>query len=84
MTRQDVIAIRAFLDTVQPVHNEVHSNQLPFPFNQREAMIGWNALYFKLGEFKSDPTKSAEWNRDAYLVGESYVKIDRKTAARAA
>ena len=68
MTRQDVIAIRAFLDTVQPVHNEVHPNQLPFPFNQREAMIGWNALYFKPGEFKSDPTKSAEWNRGAYLV----------------
>ena len=68
MTREDVIAIRAYLDTVQPVRNEVHSNQLPFPFNQREAMIGWNALYFRPGEFKPDPGKPAEWNRGAYLV----------------
>jgi mono/diheme cytochrome c family protein len=68
LTRADVIAIRAYLDTVQPVNNRVIANQLPFPFNQREAMIGWNALYFTPGEFKPDPGKSAEWNRGAYLV----------------
>jgi mono/diheme cytochrome c family protein len=68
MTREDVIAIRAYLDTVQPVRNLVIANQLPFPFNQREAMVGWNALYFTAGEFKPDPGKSAEWNRGAYLV----------------
>jgi len=68
MTRQDVIAIRAYLDTLQPVYNEVHANQLPFPFNQRETMIGWNELYFTPGEFKPDPGKSAEWNRGAYIV----------------
>ena len=68
MTREDVIAIRAYLDTVQPVRNLVQANQLPFPFNQRETMIGWNELYFRPGEFKPDPGKSAEWNRGAYLV----------------
>jgi mono/diheme cytochrome c family protein len=68
ITREDVIAIRAYLDTVQPVHNKVVANQLPFPFNQRETMIGWNALYFSPGEFKPDPSKSADWNRGAYLV----------------
>jgi mono/diheme cytochrome c family protein len=68
MTREDVIAIRAHLDTVEPVHNLVQANQLPFPFNQREAMVGWNALYFTPGEFKPDPGKPAEWNRGAYLV----------------
>jgi mono/diheme cytochrome c family protein len=68
MTRADVIAIRAYLDTLQPVHNVVIANQLPFPFNQREAMVGWNELYFKPGEFKPNPAKSAEWNRGAYLA----------------
>jgi mono/diheme cytochrome c family protein len=68
MFRADVIAIRAFLDTLQPVRNEVHANQLPFPFNQRETMLGWNELYFTPGEFKPDPSKSVEWNRGAYLV----------------
>jgi mono/diheme cytochrome c family protein len=68
LTRADVLAIRAYLDTVQPVHNLVIANQLPFPFNQRESMVGWDALYFHPGEMKPDPTKSAEWNRGAYLV----------------
>jgi mono/diheme cytochrome c family protein len=63
-----VIAIRGHLDTVEPVRNLVQANQLPFPFNQREGMVGWNALYFTPGEFKPDPGKSAEWNRGAYLV----------------
>ena len=68
LTREDVIAIRAYLDTVQPVRNLVRANQLPFPFNQRETMVGWNELYFTPGELKPDPGKSAEWNRGAYLV----------------
>jgi mono/diheme cytochrome c family protein len=68
LTRADVIAIRAYLSTVQPVHNLVVANQLPFPFNQREVMVGWNALYFAPGEYKPDHTKSEEWNRGAYLV----------------
>ena len=68
LTREDVIAIRAYLETLQPVRNLVQANQLPFPFNQRETMVGWNELYFRPGEFKPDPGKSAEWNRGDYLV----------------
>jgi mono/diheme cytochrome c family protein len=68
MTRADVLAIRAFLSTVQPVHNLVIANQLPFPFNQREAMVGWNALYFNPGEFKPDRIKTEESNHGSYLV----------------
>src|ERR1700712_5045505 len=33
MTRDDVVAIRAYLETVEPVRNPVQANQLPFPFN---------------------------------------------------
>jgi mono/diheme cytochrome c family protein len=68
MTRADVVAIRAYLDTLQPVRNLVQANQLPFPFNQREAMVGWNELYFRQSKFQPDPGKSPEWNRGAYLV----------------
>jgi mono/diheme cytochrome c family protein len=68
MSRADVLAVRAYLDTIDPVHNKVVANQLPFPFNQRGSMVGWNALYFKPGNFQPDPNKSAEWNRGAYLV----------------
>ena len=68
MSREDVLAIRAYLKTVAPVQNQVVTNTLPFPFNIRAAMRVWNALYFTEGEFKPDPQKSAEWNRGAFLV----------------
>jgi mono/diheme cytochrome c family protein len=68
LTESDALAIRAYLNTVKPVRNAVVSNKLPFPFDVREGMTAWNALYFTNGEFKPDATKSAEWNRGAYLV----------------
>jgi len=67
-TREDVLAIRAYLETVEPVHNEVKANQLPFPFDVRASMAGWNELYFKRGTFRPVAGKSDEWNRGAYLV----------------
>ena len=68
MTRDDSTAILAYLKSTDPVHNEVQSNQLPFPLNIRTSLIAWNALFFTPGEFKPDPSKSAAWNRGAYLV----------------
>jgi mono/diheme cytochrome c family protein len=68
MTRDDVLAIRAYLKTVEPVHQPVTSNTLPFPFNIRAAMRIWDGLYFTSGEFRPDPQRSADWNRGAYLV----------------
>jgi mono/diheme cytochrome c family protein len=66
--RSDVTAIRAWLNTVQPVVNKVHSDTLPFPFNIRASMIGWDKLFFTPGEWRDQLGKSAEWNRGGYLV----------------
>ena len=68
LTESDALAIRAYLNTVKPVRNAVVSNKLPFPLDIREGMAAWNALYFTSGEFKPNSTKSAKWNRGAYLV----------------
>ncbi|MGO4707341.1 cytochrome c [Microvirga sp. 2MCAF38] len=68
MSREDVLAIRAYLNTITSVRHEVEPNQLPLPFNIRTAMSVWNVLYFKKGQFQPDAAKSAEWNRGAYLV----------------
>jgi mono/diheme cytochrome c family protein len=67
-SREDVLAIRAYLGTVEPVTNSVTSNQLPFPFDVRASMVGWNTLFFKSGEWQTRTDKSAEWNRGGYLV----------------
>jgi mono/diheme cytochrome c family protein len=68
MSREDVKAIRAYLNTVAPVRHAVRVNRLPFPFNIRASMMVWDALYFSPGEFHPDPSKSDQWNRGAYLV----------------
>ncbi len=68
LSESDALAIRAYLNTVPPVRNRVVADQLPFPLNIRQAMLLWNAVYFHPGEFKPDPSQSAEWNRGAYLV----------------
>ena len=43
-------------------------HDLRFPFNNRSLILGWRTLFFKEGDYKPDATKSAEWNRGAYLV----------------
>lgn len=68
MSKDDVIAIRAYLSTIPAVHKPVESNQLPFPFSIRAGMRAWNALYFEPQQFRPDPGRSAQWNRGAYLV----------------
>ncbi len=68
MTDDDIHALWAYLRTLPPVSNAVEANQLPFPFNIRLLMAGWNLLNFEPENFKPDPQKSAEWNRGAYLV----------------
>jgi mono/diheme cytochrome c family protein len=68
MTRDDALAIRAYLNTVPAVRNSVNPNRLMPPFNIRESLVTWNALFFTPGEFRPVAGKSAEWNRGAYLA----------------
>lgn len=68
MSRSDVSAIRAYLNTIEPAHHAVVADQLPFPFNLRAGMRVWDALYFKAGDFQPDPAQSSAWNRGAYLI----------------
>jgi mono/diheme cytochrome c family protein len=68
VTRPDADAILAFLKTVAPVNEPRPANELSFPFSIRSLVHGWNVLFFRPGEFRPDPGKSADWNRGAYLV----------------
>ena len=68
MSKDDVLAIRAYLKTVEPVEVKVESNLLPFPFNLRFNLAIWNLINFLEGRYQPDSTRSAEWNRGRYLV----------------
>jgi mono/diheme cytochrome c family protein len=68
LSRDDVLAIKAYLWTLPPAAQANRPNDLGFPFNQRWAMAFWNAAFFKSDRFAADPTKSAQWNSGAYLA----------------
>ncbi|NBV14965.1 cytochrome c [Janthinobacterium sp.] len=44
------------------------ATDLPFPFNIRLSMAGWNLLFLDKKPFVVDTAKSMEWNRGAYLA----------------
>lgn len=68
VTDEDVSAIYAYLNSIPAVHTETPENDLPFPFNVRALMAVWKFLFFDEGAFETDPSRSVDWNRGAYLV----------------
>jgi mono/diheme cytochrome c family protein len=68
LSRDDVLAIKAYLFSLPTVTYVAPANQLSFPFDQRWAMGFWNAAFFKSQRFEADPGKSAQWNAGAYLA----------------
>lgn len=68
VTRADVDAIKAYLETVTPVVQNDKTNGLPWILRWRGELFGWNLLFLDEGEYKSDAAQSAQWNRGAYLV----------------
>ena len=68
VTREDSDSIFAYLMSIPPVSQKNRPHELRFPYNQRDLLLGWRALYFKEGEYVADPRQTAQWNRGAYLV----------------
>jgi mono/diheme cytochrome c family protein len=68
VTRDDALAIKAYLFSLQPVHAPRLPSKMEFPFNIRTGLVAWNELFFHEGTFHPDPSKSPDVNRGAYLV----------------
>jgi mono/diheme cytochrome c family protein len=68
LTRDDILAIRAYLTTLTPIRNTPPPPELRWPLNYRVVMRGWDFLFFRPGIFEPDQQKSPEWNRGGYLV----------------
>src|SRR4030081_1916173 len=68
VTDADDQALYVSLMTRQPVRAQARENQLPFPLDQRFVIAGWKLLFLRRGAYQPDDTRSAEWNRGAYLV----------------
>jgi mono/diheme cytochrome c family protein len=68
MTRQNLLAIRAYLATLTPLRNTTPPPELRWPLNYRVVMRVWDWLFFRPGIFEPNQQKSTEWNRGGYLV----------------
>ncbi|QDP26835.1 c-type cytochrome [Bradyrhizobium cosmicum] len=68
MTKDDTLAIRAYLGTLSPVVSRNKPPELRWPFGYRRLMRVWNAMFFTPGLFEPDQSQSAAWNRGGYLV----------------
>lgn len=68
MKHEDIRDLFAYLKTLPAVQGRVRDHDVPFPFNVRRSLGGWKLLFLDGQAFKPDASKSAEWNRGAYLV----------------
>ena len=68
VSREDSDAMYAYFKSIRPVRQPNTAHAMKFPYDHRELLGPWRALYFKPGEWKDDPQQSKEWNRGGYLV----------------
>lgn len=68
MNADDLRDLFAYLKTLPAVSDRSREPALRFPFNIRRLMGGWKLLFLDGKTFTPDPTRSAQWNRGAYLV----------------
>ncbi len=68
MRIEDMIDLKAYLDTLPPVATSAPPHELPFPFNIRRGLGLWKLLYVDGSTLEPDPDRTAQLNRGAYLV----------------
>jgi mono/diheme cytochrome c family protein len=68
MTFEDLIDLKAYLDTLPAVQSSVPAHELRFPYNIRRGVGLFQRLYVDGKTFAPDPEASDAVNRGAYLV----------------
>jgi mono/diheme cytochrome c family protein len=68
MSNEDLLAIKAYLFSLEPVKKENRKHDLPIMMSSRKAAGVWKSRYFKPQRFLAVRNKDEQWNRGAYLV----------------
>ncbi len=68
VSQDELLAMKAYLFSLEPVHKEIQEHNLPAFMSSRLAARAWQLSYFEPASFEPDATKSSAWNRGAYLV----------------
>ena len=67
-SREDLLAMKAYLFSLEPVKNEAPDHDLAWYISTRIAAGLWKSRNFRAARYLPDPEQSDEWNRGAYLV----------------
>lgn len=65
---QDLIDLKAYLDSRPAIRRANQAPGAPFPFSWRATVAGWKWLNFENARIEPVASQSAEWNRGNYLV----------------
>lgn len=68
MSVEDLIDLKAYLDTLPKVKNRPPEHELPFPFGIRRGIGLWKLLYIDGATYKAPAGADAKIARGAYLV----------------
>jgi len=68
VTSDDAAALHDYFQSLPPVKRANRQHALRFPYDRPWMIAAWRTLNFTPGEFAPDATRSAAWNRGAYLV----------------
>lgn len=68
MSDQEIVDLYAALMATEPVSEPAPQSDIPFPFNIRLAMAGWQNLFFTPDRFEPEAGQSDAYNRGKYLA----------------
>jgi mono/diheme cytochrome c family protein len=68
MTREDILAVKAYLFSLDPVMQQNRDHDLPWYLFSRLLAGAWQFMFFTPERFVPDASRSATWNRGVYLV----------------
>jgi mono/diheme cytochrome c family protein len=68
MTDADALAIKAYLLSQPSAHAVNRADTLGFPYDQRWAMAIWSFFFNADTRFAPNTSRSAQWNRGAYIA----------------
>ncbi|MBJ3786721.1 c-type cytochrome [Devosia sediminis] len=68
MSDQEIVDLYAALMATEPVPTPAAASDIPFPFNIRLAMAGWQNLFFRPARFEPEAGRDEIYNRGKYLA----------------
>lgn len=65
---EDIDAIHAWLQSMDPVAHETRGHDLDFPYGIRGLVNAWQWAFFEPGKLEERPGRDGAWHRGRYLV----------------